>query len=137
MSIFDGANEAMPRDAARGETQYLNQFEGTHNLRIERAEVSKNGTHIVVEFAMDNETRVTALYDLSPRTARDAWKRDRALGDVKSLAAAALKKPARKMTQQDLEELFVPGSALEGQALIADVKPNENGFKEAFYRAVS
>src|SRR5260370_38080845 len=101
-SIFDGSDNVQLSREARGETTYLIRLTGTHALTIERAEISKNGTHVVAEFEM-NGGKVTDLFDLSPKSARDSWKRDRALADVRAFVAAALAIPFAKATQARLD----------------------------------
>ena len=130
-SIFDGSDNVQPSREARGETTYLNRLTGTHALTIERAEISKNGTHVVAEFEM-NGGKVTDLFDLSPKSARDSWKRDRALADVRAFVAAALAIPFAKATQARLDEVFTDGS-LAGLKVTAIVAPNEAGYNRIAY----
>ena len=130
-SIFDGSDNVVPNREARGETTYLNRLTGTHTLTIERAEISKNGTHVVAEFEL-NGGKVTDLFDLSPKSGRDSWKRDRALADVRAFVAAALSIPFAKATQARLDEVFADGS-LAGLQVIATVAPNEAGYNRVSY----
>src|SRR5712692_426757 len=100
MSIFDGADNVKYED--RKAAKYLNSEPGTYTLTITRAEVSKNGTHIVVEFGGD-AGECTALFDLSRRSGGESWKRDREIKSVKSLTAAALERKANDVTQAELD----------------------------------
>jgi len=131
MSIFDGADAVQPSREARGETTYLNRLTGTHLLTIERAEISKNGTHVVAEFTLNGGT-VKDLFDLSPESARDSWKRDRALADVRAFVAAALGISFAKVTQAKLDEVFASGGLAAGQ-VTATVAPNEAGYNRVSY----
>ena len=131
MSIFDGADAVQPSREARVGATYLNRLTGTHTLTIERAEISKNGTHVVAEFTLDGN-KVTDLFDLSPKGARDSWKRDRALADVRTFVAAALTIPFAKATQARLDEVFTDGS-LAGLKVTVTVAPNEAGYNRVSY----
>jgi len=141
MDIFAGADtvEVRANTIDRENRQYLNQFEGTHRLRIDRVEISKTGKFWVREYMVLDSPNLTGLVaDMLDMTPQQAWQRERALSDAKKFVGAALGKNPRLVKKTDLDAATGPESTILGREVIATVAPSKNPeFNDITYSAAS
>src|SRR5260370_13503052 len=101
------------------ERNYLNQFPGTHNLKITKFELSKTGRAAVAEFKDDEGKEFTNIFKLDTD---EEWKRDRSIRELRQLAGAARYVNPATVKRATLFEGVV------GASVKVTVSENQKGF---------